>query len=59
VTIDDTHYCVMGQNSDHMPLQLRLNIDYSFVELQHTVETKKKCLASNMINQKLKNIGLP
>jgi len=31
----------MGGNFDHMPLCLRLNIDYSFVEPQHTVVTKK------------------
>ncbi len=41
VIIDDTQYCVMGGDSDHRPLRLRLNIDYSFVEPQHTVVTKK------------------
>jgi hypothetical protein len=32
VIIDDTHYCVIGGNSDHRSLRLQLNIDYSFVE---------------------------
>jgi hypothetical protein len=41
VIIDDTHYCVMGGDSDHMPLRLRLNIDCTFIEPQHTVVTKK------------------
>ncbi len=31
----------MGADSDHRSLRLRLNIDCSFVELQHTVVTKK------------------
>jgi hypothetical protein len=41
VIIYDTHYCVVGGDFDHMPLQLWLNIDCSFVEPQHTIETKK------------------
>jgi hypothetical protein len=41
VIIDDTHYRTMGGDSDHRPLRLRLNIDYNFVEPQHTVVTKK------------------
>ncbi len=41
VIIDDTYYCAMGGDSNHMPLHLRLNIDCSFVEPQHMVETKK------------------
>jgi len=41
VIINDTHYRTMGGNSDHRPLRLRLNIDCSFVEPQHTVVTKK------------------
>jgi hypothetical protein len=41
VIIDDTRYCAMGGDSDHRPLRLRLNIDCSFVEPQHTVVTKK------------------
>jgi hypothetical protein len=41
VIIDDTLYCVVGGDSDHRPLRLRLNIDCSFVEPQHTVEIKK------------------
>ncbi len=41
VIIDDTHYCAMGGNSDHMLLHLHLNIDCNFVEPQHTVVTKK------------------
>ncbi len=57
--IDDTRYCVVGGDFDHRPLCLRLNIDYNFVEPQHIVETKKNCLGSNMINQKLKSINLP
>jgi len=31
----------MGGDSNHMPLRLRLNIDYSFVEPQHIVVTKQ------------------
>jgi len=41
VIIDDTRYRTMGGDSDHRPLRLQLNIDCSFVELQHTVVTKK------------------
>jgi hypothetical protein len=41
VIIDDTHYRVMGGDSNHRPLCLQLNIDCSFVEPQHTVVTKK------------------
>jgi hypothetical protein len=41
VIIDDTHYCAMGGDSDHRSLCLRLNIDCSFIEPQHTVVTKK------------------
>jgi len=41
VIIDDIHYRAMGGDSDHRPLCLRLNIDCSFVELQHIVVTKK------------------
>ncbi len=39
--IDDTRYCMMGGDSGHRPLRLRLSIDCSFVEPQHTVVTKK------------------
>jgi hypothetical protein len=39
--IDDTRYCAMGGDSDHRPLRLRLNIDYTFVVPQHTVVTQK------------------
>ncbi len=41
VIIDDTHYYMLGGNSDHRPLRLRLSIDYNFVEPQHMVVTKK------------------
>jgi hypothetical protein len=41
VIIDNTCYYAMGGNFDHRPLRLRLNIDYSFVEPQHMVVTKK------------------
>ncbi len=41
VIIDDIRYRAMGGDSDHRPLHLRLNIDCSFVERQHTVVTKK------------------
>ncbi len=41
VIIDDTHYCVMGGNSDHKPLRLRLSINCTFVEPQHIAVTKK------------------
>ncbi len=40
VIIDDTRYYVVRGDSDHRPLRLRLSIDCSFVELQHTIETK-------------------
>jgi hypothetical protein len=39
VIIDDTCYCAVGGDSDHMPLPLWLNIDYNFVKPQHTIET--------------------
>jgi hypothetical protein len=41
VIIDDIHYCMVGGDFDQMPLRLQLNIDYSFVEPQHMVVTKK------------------
>jgi hypothetical protein len=41
VIIDGTRYCMMGGDSDHKPLRLRLSINCSFVEPQHTVVTKK------------------
>jgi hypothetical protein len=41
VIIDDTHYCAMGGDSNHRPLHLWLNINYTFVEPQHKVVTKK------------------
>ncbi len=41
VIIYDTRYCTMGGDSDHRPLRLRLNINCTFVEPQHTVVTKK------------------
>ncbi len=41
VIIDDTRYRAMGDDSNHRPLRLLLNIDCSFVEPQHTVVTKK------------------
>jgi len=41
VLIDDTCYYAMGGDSDHKLLRLRFNIDCSFVEPQHTIETKK------------------
>jgi len=40
VIINDTRYCAMGGDSNHMPLRLRLNIDCNFVEPQHTIVTK-------------------
>ncbi len=36
--IDDTRYYAVGGDSHHRPLRLWLNIDRSFVELQHRVE---------------------
>ncbi len=39
--IDDTCYCAIGGDSDHRPLCLRLSINCSFVEPQHTIVTKK------------------
>ncbi len=41
VIIDDTRYCAMGGDSDHRSLRLRLSINYTFVEPQHTIVTKK------------------
>jgi len=41
VIIDGTHYCMVGGDSNHRPLHLQFNIDCSFVEPQHIVETKK------------------
>jgi hypothetical protein len=41
VIINDTRYCTVGVDFDHKPLRLQLSIDCSFVEPQHTVETKK------------------
>ncbi len=41
VIIDDTRYCAVGGDSNHMPLRLRLNINCTFVKPQHTVVTKK------------------
>ncbi len=38
--IDDTCYYAVGGDYDHRPLRLWLSIDYSFVEPQHTIETK-------------------
>jgi len=32
---------MMGGDFDHMPLRLRLSIDYNLVEPQHMVVTKK------------------
>jgi hypothetical protein len=59
VIIDDIRYWVVGGDSDHRPLRLQLNIDCNFVEPQHTIKTIFFCLGSNMINQRLKSIGLP
>ncbi len=41
VIINDSCYCTMGGDFDHMPLHLWLNINYTFVEPQHIVVTKK------------------
>jgi len=41
VIIDGICYRAMGGNSNHRPLRLGLNINYNFVEPQHTVVTKK------------------
>jgi hypothetical protein len=41
VIIDDIRYHATGGDSDHNLLRLRLTIDCSFVESQHTVVTKK------------------
>jgi hypothetical protein len=41
VLIDDTCYYAMGGDSNHMPLNLWLSIDCTFVEPQHTIITKK------------------
>ncbi len=37
--INDIRYCTKGGDSDHMSLCLRLSINCSFVEPQHTVVT--------------------
>jgi hypothetical protein len=44
VIINDTCYCAMGGDSDHMPLHLWLSIDCNFVEPQQTVVTKQLLL---------------
>jgi hypothetical protein len=59
VIIDDTRYYMVGGDSDHRLLCLRLSINCSFVEPQHMVETNFFYLCLNMINQKLKSINLP
>jgi hypothetical protein len=41
VIIDDTRYYAMGRDCDHRLLRLRLSIDCTFVEPQHTFVTKK------------------
>jgi hypothetical protein len=41
VKIDDTCYYAVGGDFDHRLLRLRLNINYIFVEPQHTTVTKK------------------
>jgi len=41
VIIDDTHYYAMGGDSDHRPFRLQSSINYSFVEPQHIIVTKK------------------
>jgi hypothetical protein len=41
VIIDDTRYCVVGGDFDHRSLRLRLSINYTFVEPQHTTVIKK------------------
>jgi hypothetical protein len=41
VITNDTCYYVMGGDSDHQLLRLQLHIDCSFVELEHTIITKK------------------
>jgi hypothetical protein len=40
VIINDTRYCAIEGDSDHRPLRLWLNIDYTFVKPQHIVVTK-------------------
>jgi hypothetical protein len=39
--IDDMRYSAVWGNCDHRSLHLQLSIDCSFVQPQHTVETKK------------------
>jgi hypothetical protein len=39
VIINDTSYCAIGGDSNHMLLRIRLTIDCSFFEPQHTVVT--------------------
>jgi hypothetical protein len=41
VIINDTRYCAMEGDSDHRPLRLRLSINCTFIEPQHTTITKK------------------
>jgi hypothetical protein len=41
VIINDTRYCAVGGDFDHRPLRLRLSINCTFVEPQHTNVTKK------------------
>jgi hypothetical protein len=58
VIIDDTRYCAVGGDSDHRPLCLRLNINCTFVEPQHTATTKKFLPRFKYDSQKLNNISL-
>ncbi len=41
VIMHDTRYCAMGGDSNHRPLRLELNINYTFVEPQHIIVIKK------------------
>jgi len=58
VIIDDIRYCGMGGDFDHRPLHLRLNIDCSFVEPQHTMVTKKFLLRFNYDKSKIEKYQL-
>jgi hypothetical protein len=53
VIIDNTHCCTVGGDFNHKSLRLQLNIDCSFVELQHTIETNFFCLGLNMTKSKV------
>jgi hypothetical protein len=58
VIIDDTRYCAMGGDFDHRSLRLRLNIDYTFIQPQHTIVTRNFLPRFKYDKSKVENINL-